>query len=102
MVTSLSWGDEKSLAQIADHYAVDVIIGSELAYDADNIKLLFSTIDYFKQRNPKLVTIIGFSRYPQLHKNLLTHIEGRHYREVTEEDMDECYRDWSIGIAVLE
>ena len=76
------------MCDISSLQTVDVIIGSELAYDADNIKLLLDTIDYFKQRNSKLLTIISYSRYPESHKNLLTYLKDRIFTEVNEQDMD--------------
>ena len=81
---------------------MDIVIGSELAYDADNTRLLLQTIEYFKQRNPKLMTLISYSRYPQPHKNLLTYLKGRKFHEINESEMDDCYRDDSIGIIVMD
>jgi ABC-type Fe3+-hydroxamate transport system substrate-binding protein len=43
MITDLSWGEQTSLEKLAQH-KVDVIVGSELAYDVANIKLLIKTI----------------------------------------------------------
>jgi predicted nicotinamide N-methyase len=58
---------------------VDVIVGSELAYDEQNTKLLLKTIDYFRQQNPQLLVLIGYTRYPQPHKNLKTYLVGRQH-----------------------
>lgn len=100
-MADLSWGDITSLERLAQH-RVDVIVGSELAYDVANIKLLIKTIEYFKARNPNLLVIIGYTRYPQKERNLLNYVTQFSFREVPMKEMDEEYRDELLGIVMID
>ena len=45
----LSWGEEESMGNLQKKYEPQILIGSELAYDHDNILLLLKTIDYYRK-----------------------------------------------------
>ena len=49
---------------------IDTLIGSELAYDKENVVRLMNTIKYFRGVNPKLKVMIAYQKYAQEWKNL--------------------------------
>ncbi len=66
-VQQLSWDNPPDLASITN---IDTIIGSELAYDKENVIKLMNTIRYYRQVNPHLRVMIAYQKYPQEWKNL--------------------------------
>jgi predicted nicotinamide N-methyase len=66
-VQQLSWDNPSDLAAITH---IDTLIGSELAYDKENVIRLMNTVRYYRQANPQLKVMIAYQKYPQEWKNL--------------------------------
>lgn len=49
---------------------IDTLIGSELAYDKQNVIRLMDTIKYYRSQNPALKGMISYQKYVQEWKNL--------------------------------
>lgn len=66
-VRQLRWDNHEDMAEISK---IDTIVGSELAYDKQNVIELMNTIRHYKTINPQLQVMISYQKYPQLWKNL--------------------------------
>ncbi len=51
---------------------IDTIVGSELAYDKDDVKRLMKTISHFLALNPQLKIMISFQKNKEQWKNFET------------------------------
>lgn len=65
--TKLSWDNKGDMESI---FGVDTIIGSQLAYDKENVIRLMDTIRYYRAMNPKLKVMIAYQKYSDHNKNL--------------------------------
>lgn len=66
-VRKLEWNNPSDMSAIT---GIDTLIGSQLAYDKQNVIRLMETIKYYRTVNPKLKVMIAYQRYVQEWKNL--------------------------------
>jgi hypothetical protein len=84
---------------------IDTLIGSELAYDKENVIRLMQTIKWYKEKNPAMKLMISYQKYKEEWKNLevkFSEYFGKESFKLVEwNDFDEDYRDQNIGILYM-